>query len=133
DRYCYDYGSLRCGGPSPVTVATQLRGRRIPPLEMPRVLWRLGVDRAPVDITENTNVSWLLAQIYPNDIDRLQRLRAAIDLARTHLIEVARGDALDLATFTAEAPRSLSLVIITTALLMYLDHESRRALRSSIK
>lgn len=125
DRYSYLYNRVVYGPHSTVSIAAKLRGRP-PRLDVSKVAWRLGVDRAPVDVFDEDAARWLMANIYPGDTERAARTSAAIALAREHPTTVLTGDASELEAFARRAPRGLALTVITTAVLMYLDRTSHR-------
>jgi len=132
DRYSYRYNRAIYHPNSAVTVVATLRGR-MPRLDVPDVGWRLGVDRAPVDVADEDAARWLLANIYPGDTERAQRTTAAIVLAREHPLPVATGEASELVNLAQRAPDTLALTVITTALLMYLDPSSRIDFRRAVE
>jgi hypothetical protein len=113
-------------------VRTDLRGP-LPPTDVPDVGWRLGVDRAPVDVFDEAESRWLLANVYPGDTDRFARTSAALAVARQHPLSVVVGEASDLQNAGLRAPRGLALTVITTALLMYLDPAGRIDFRRSVE
>ena len=41
------------------------------PLGMPRVVERVGLDRAPVDVNDDDAARWLVACVWPDQLDRL--------------------------------------------------------------
>ena len=49
----------------------------------PRIAARLGVDPAPVDLTDEASLRWLRACLWPHDGERRQRLDQAVVFART--------------------------------------------------
>ena len=51
------------------------------PARLPRVVWRAGLDLKPVDLSDPGEVGWLEALVWPEQVDRLARLRAAIKIA----------------------------------------------------
>lgn len=132
DRYSYRYDGAVFGPPSPVSVRVELRGP-LPPTHLPDVGWRLGVDRAPIDVFDEAESRWLLANVYPGDTDRFARTSGALAVARQHPPTVVVGEASDLQNLALRAPRGLALTVITTALLMYLDPESRIDFRRSVE
>ncbi|HZO75415.1 MAG TPA: DUF2332 domain-containing protein [Ktedonobacteraceae bacterium] len=96
DRYGYRYGNLLVGDPrSPVQLACSLRGSHLPPFPevMPLVVQRIGIDLAPLDPTNQLDVDWLIACIWPEEIRRYKLLTAAIELARAHPVRLLKGDA----------------------------------------
>jgi hypothetical protein len=86
----------------------------------PRVVWRAGLDLSPIDIADPSQAAWLEALVWPEQTDRLERLRAAVKIATDDKPQVVRGDLRsDLARLAAEAPQTATLVIFHTAVLAY--------------
>ena len=79
-EYVYDPGGA-VGGPSPVRLECGTRGSVPVPPSMPRVVQRCGLDRSPVDVHDAERRRWLEACVWPDQIDRFERLRAALDIA----------------------------------------------------
>jgi hypothetical protein len=129
DRFCYEYGSARLGLPaSPVCLRCALAGTAPLPLSTPEVVWRRGLDIAPLDVCDEEAVRWLLACVWSDHPERRHRLEAAIALARADPPIVIRGDLVDdLARVVAEAPRAARLVVFHSAVLGYVSPERREA------
>ncbi len=114
DRYGYDYrdGVIRGHTSSPVVIRCVLPGRRptLPPAV--EVAWRAGVDQVPVDVTDDDQVRWLQACVWPDQPDRLARLRAAVNLARTDPPRIIEGDLVDtLPSLASSAPDDACLCV----------------------
>jgi hypothetical protein len=130
DRYRYDYGSLGRVGDrtSPVRLSCEVRGGE-PPLAIPPVAWRAGVDLAPRPDDE-----WLRACIFADQPDRFERLEAALALARDHDPRVIRGDALELLPeLVAEAPDDAQVIVYHTAVLAYMEPAATERLRALVR
>ena len=98
------------------------------PQSLPRVVWRAGLDVAPVDLTDPDQVAWLEALVWPEQTDRLARLRAAIGIAAVQKPRLVQGDLRrDLARLAAEMPREATRVIFHTAVLAYVSSRAERA------
>jgi len=139
DRYAYDFGGgrrlappgfdrgpvFRCG----INDATPV------PEELPEVVWRAGLDLAPIDVTDEASVSWLESLVWPGEGDRLAQLRAAVAVARADPPRVVRGDLChDLSALAAQAPAGATLVVFHTAVLGYVrDPADRRALADTVR
>src|SRR5216683_4857982 len=83
---------------------------------LPRVVWRAGLDLKPVDLSDPGEVGWLEALVWPEQTDRLARLRAAIRIASEQKPQLVKGDLrTDLAALAREAPKDVTLVIFHTA------------------
>lgn len=99
DRYRYEYSSgHRVGGASPVVVRVEVRGAdpgALPlPSHLPAIEGRIGIDLDPIDIRDRDAVTWTEALLWPCDLSRIQRHRAAVSLARERPPQVIQGDAL---------------------------------------
>jgi hypothetical protein len=128
DRYAYDYGGTHVGDPaSPVRLACQPRGPVPVPAAPPEVVWRRGIDLAPVDLGDPEAVRWLESCVWPDQPRRLTRLRAAVAVARADPPPVVEGDLLDLVgPVVAEAPAGATVVVFHAATLAYLEPAGRR-------
>ena len=124
DRYAYDYGDGRVLRPlaqenAPVLPCAVNEYTPIPP-RLPDVVWRAGLDLSPIDVNDREQCAWLEALVWPEQRDRLARLRAAITIAQKNPPRLAQGNLLeDLAPLAAQAPKDATLVIFHSAVLAY--------------
>jgi hypothetical protein len=137
DRYGYDYGRARIAAPSadaPVFACTANSATPMP-AALPQIVWRTGIDLAPIDVTDNAQTEWLETLVWPEQKHRLQRLRAAIAVARRDPPPVVRGDLLtDLAGCAREAPTDATLVVFHSAVLAYVaDARARDAFARTVR
>lgn len=103
------------------------------PANLPEVVWRPGIDLEPIDLDDESAVRWLEALVWPEEQDRLERPRGAIEVARRHRPRVIRGDLLELlGDIAAEAPADATLVVFHTAVLAYLSAEERERFRAQV-
>jgi hypothetical protein len=129
DRYAYDYGGTLVGDPaSPVRLACQPIGPvPVPAAPPPEVVWRRGIDLAPVHLDDPDAVHWLESCVWPDQPHRLARLRAALEVARADPPVVVKGDLLDeVGPVVAQAPAGVTVVVFHAATLAYLSPEDRR-------
>jgi hypothetical protein len=130
DRYAYDFGDgIRRGE---VTSPVELRCEVLagaPPLdrELPPVAARVGLDVAPIDPTDEREVRWLEACIWPEQPERFGRFAAAVRLTALDPPEIVVGDAVDeLATAVGCVPDDAHVLVYHSWVLTYLER-SRRA------
>lgn len=122
DHCNIDYGKFGLLGSSASTVTVNcsvLYGK--PPVSPVTIARRIGVDRKPLDPLNEIDYRWLLACVWP-DTGRLDRTRAALDLAVKHPNELVTGDAI------ADLPALLEgingeVVVTTTWAIVYLPPE----------
>lgn len=127
DRYGYDYAGHRVGpADAELVLSCTPRGPVPLPSSLPEVVWRAGVDLHPIDIYDEEEVRWLEALVWPDQPDRLDRLRTAVRIARRDPPQVIEGDLLEeLLPLAAEAPADARLVIFHSAVLTYLTPRDR--------
>jgi hypothetical protein len=100
---------------------------------VPQVVWRAGIDLEPVDLDDPEAVGWLEALVWPEESDRLERLRTAIAIARRDPPAVLRADLLEaLPELASEAPAEATLVVFHTAVLAYLSPDQRNRFRDQV-
>lgn len=92
DRFTYlDEAGRRCGAEdSPVVLADAWRGRRLEGWPGLRVEDRVGCDLRPVDPSTTEGRLLLTAYVWPDQRARLERLRAAFQVAAELPVEVRR-------------------------------------------
>ncbi|GAA5033547.1 DUF2332 domain-containing protein [Terrabacter aeriphilus] len=98
---------------------------------LPRVVARVGLDLAPVDVADDDAVRWLEACLWPDVPGRVERFRAARALLREDPPTLVAGDMVDdlpaaLARAADGAGPDGHVVVLTSWALTYLD-PARRA------
>jgi hypothetical protein len=97
------------------------------PIELPTVVWRCGLDLNPLDLRSHDDVDWLQTLVWPDHVERAERLRAAVEMARADPPAIIEGDLLkDLPMAASSAPKGATLVVFHTAVLSYVSHQSDR-------
>ncbi|WP_322411671.1 DUF2332 family protein [Microbacterium invictum] len=143
DRYSYRYAAGPAldpvDGPSTVVLGSALRGpaaaQVAETLTMPRVVWRAGLDLAPLDAADAADRDFLTALVWPGETGRRERIAAALDIAAADPPRSWRGDAAQpgvVAAVAAEAPAGATLVITTPGVLPHIPRDGRRRLRAEI-
>jgi hypothetical protein len=136
DRYRYELGAERWGPPdSPVLIRARLEGR--PPLDTAlRIVARAGCDARPVDPRSSEGRLTLASYVWADQLERLERLRAALALAADVDAPVARAGAADwTAARLSEAGPGVVDVVFHSIVMQYLPNDERerfeRALESA--
>jgi hypothetical protein len=133
DRFRYELGPVAWGDPaSPVRIEADWEGGP-PPLDPVEVVERAACDRRPTDLTDPIQRRRLLACVWPDMFDRLERSRRAIDLA---LAEGVRVDTADALAWTRErvAPKAgAATVLYHSVFWQYLPAETQAGLVEAIR
>lgn len=89
-------GAVVLGDPaSGVVTRGELREGSVNGLALPRVVGRVGLDLSPVRADDDAELRWLEACLWPDQPERLERFRAALDLLRAEPPRLVRGDMVD--------------------------------------
>ena len=150
DRYSYVYtwaaGQPDGGGgagqhlvrgadPNAPLLTCEVRGDVMPPLPaaVPNMAWRAGLDLNPLDVHNDDDVQWLECLLWPGEEGRAERLAAAIAAARRLPPIVHQGDLVeDLGRVAGGAPSGTSLVILSSAVLAYVDQAKRQEFAAAV-
>jgi hypothetical protein len=147
-RWSYAYerdGDARAhvvGDPAAPRLAARLEGT-VP--RMPEVAWSAGLDLHPLQASSDDDVRWLETLLWPvgeGEVDRarLERLHAAVAIAREHGPVVRAGDLVtDAAALAEEAleqvarGRAATAVVFHTAVLAYVPADGRLAFAETMR
>lgn len=138
DRYSYRYGDGEwlhpAAGPSAVAIETDARGAVPVPERLPEIAWRAGIDLQPLDVRDPEDVRWLETLVWPEQEARRQRIRAAVELVRQDPPVLVEGNAIvELEALAAARPTDARLVVVTSAMLVYLPYPERMRLVEAIR
>lgn len=126
EHYGYDYSGQRLGGDRLVLSCRVSGGPRPLPSAIPGFSTHQGLDADPIDLADPAQVRWLEACVWPDQTDRFQRLRTAVQLAREQGVQVWRGDAVtDLPAALDRLGEDGHPVVTTSWVLTYLSDQQR--------
>ncbi|MDT7796799.1 MAG: hypothetical protein QOI78_232 [Actinomycetota bacterium] len=133
-RYQCDGGEQLTAGPAKAAVglhcALDLAPGAVAP-KLPKklaVVARAGLDRAPVDVSDEDELAWLEACVWADQPDRIRLLRTAAAEQARHRPSLITGDGVDdLAAAAATLPPETPLVVLTSHVLAYFAADRRAA------
>jgi hypothetical protein len=135
DHYLLDYGHAGTTGPrdASVQIACEVVGAPAPiAAQLPAISARMGIDQDPVDVSDDDQVRWQLACVWP-DTGRLPRTRKALEEVRRAPPQIVRGDAVDtVGDVLSGLPSGSTAVVTTTWALAYLSKERRLKFREKL-
>lgn len=130
DRYAYRYASAGhevAVGTSSVVLHARSRGSELPPLRLPEVVWRAGIDLHPLDARDAGDRRFLETLVWPGEEGRVDRIRAALDIVAADPPVLVAGDAIDaIPALAALAPAGATLVVTTPGVLAHVPYAGRR-------
>jgi hypothetical protein len=135
DRFRYESPGWAWGPPEARVRLTDVYGPGpTPPIPDLEVLERAGCDREPVDPTTEEGRLTLLSYVWPDQTERLDRLRGALDTAGEHPAEVDRAGAAQWVEERLAAPApGAATVVYHSIVVMYFDAEERRRFTGAIE
>ncbi|WP_067814572.1 DUF2332 domain-containing protein [Nocardia inohanensis] len=138
DRFGYHYDERTpldpAGGVSDVRLRCATSGKPPIPDRLPEVVWRAGVDLNPLDVTDADQMRWLEHLVWPGQPERLQRLRAAVTIAKTEPARIVTGDLNEtVAELVSAAPADATVVVFHSAVLAYLSVRERERFERTVR
>ncbi|WP_129784508.1 DUF2332 domain-containing protein [Promicromonospora panici] len=139
DRYSYVYTAPDgartrldpAGGPSEVLLPCAIEGPV--PTRMPEIVWRAGLDLNPLDVRDPADLAWLEALVWPEHTDRIETLRAAARVVAAAPPRLVTGDLLEvLPDLVADAPADATVVVLHSAVLVYLTAADKAAFAATM-
>ena len=117
-----------------VQLEAELRGNALPGLEPEIAVGaRIGVELDPVDALDPEALLWLRALIWPEHLERHQRLVDAAEELRVHPVRLLEGDAAEvLPHLLAAAPDDEALTVYTTVALYQFPRATRDGLEATL-
>ena len=137
DRYSYRYGDGEwlhpASGPSTVRLQADAIGRIPVPTVLPDIAWRAGIDLEPLPVDDPEAMRWLETLVWPEQQERRERIRSAVEIVRAEPPLLVRGNAIDaLASLAQRAPKDAITVVVTSGVLVYLPYLERMRLVEAI-
>jgi hypothetical protein len=132
DFYVYDYGAQRVRplGADRAAPVFACRANSMTPLpsRMPDIIWRAGLDLAPIDVTDCGHTEWLTSLVWPEQTERLARLKSALEIAARQRPHIVKADLLgeEFEALCRETPKDATLVVFHTAVLVYVANQVQR-------
>lgn len=141
DRYSYRFRGPSgtwaldpSGGPAEVVLECDVSGE--PPLRMPDVVWRAGIDLQPLDAADPDDRRFLTSLVWPGESGRVARIEAALDVVAADPPLLLAGDASDphvLRHAAALAPAGATLVVTTPGVLPHIPRAGRERLIAAVQ
>jgi hypothetical protein len=128
DRYTYTWetedGPVTAGEGPPLEC--EVTGPFPGEVAVPRVDWRVGVDLNPLSVADDDAMAWLANLVWPEQEARRERLRVAIEVARSDPPALIAGDLLtELPAVVDQAAPAGRVVVFHSAVIAYLEAGDR--------
>ena len=134
DHFSYRLGGLDCGTPDgPLLLTPQWRGEELVHQGV-KIISRAGCDLNPLDPANDHDALRLSSYCWPDQSERMQRLTAALGIARRYPAEMDKADAVVWLKDRLSAPSTGACTLIySTIAWQYLPSEARAAGEATIR
>ncbi len=133
DRFRFETPDGGTGPPgSPVVFEDAWHGTVPCTGDLLTIVERSGCDPAPIDATSEDGALTLMSYVWPDQTERVARLRGALAVARETPVEVARQDAAEFLAGLAPTPGTWTIVW-HSVMWMYLTDDERSAVRAHLE
>jgi len=134
DRFFYEARGATWGPPeSPVRLCSYNSDRALPfDVEAP-VVERAGCDASPVDPTTDDGRLTLLSYVWPDQIQRIRLLRAALEVAAGTPAPVEQGEAVAWTMRRWQPATGVATVLFHSIVMQYLPDERRAAFKQLVR
>ena len=135
DRYAHNLGGTLAGNSaSKVRLKPEWIGNAPPKAEV-KIERRHLVDLNPLDASDHTTQNLLKAYVWADQLERLARLEAALDVAAQYPLEIAKGDAADWLenTLPLEGQAGICRVVMHTIAYQYFPDQAQARVRQHIE
>lgn len=133
DRFRYRMGEATWGDPAAAVVLDADWTGSPPPIDAAvTVVERAACDRRPTDLADPVQRRRLMSYIWADQIDRVDRMRAAIEVALANGVKVEAADAVDWVRARVRPKPGAATVLYHSVFWQYMPPESQAALAALI-
>ena len=135
DRYAYEFGAGRRWGAADaaLTLSGDWSGDAPPLNANVEVVEKRACDQSPINVRSEEGALRLQAYIWPEQTERLDRIRAAVDLARRTDIRVEKADAADWARANVTPKGGTATVVYHSSFMQYPPQDIQATIVAAIE
>jgi hypothetical protein len=135
DRFYGCFGQLRMGDPSSALrfMGDWFENAPLVPKAGARIVNRRGVDVSPIDVSDPAQELRLLSFIWPDQKARMQRIRAAIEIAKEHKPLVENESADTWIERQLRTRRERATIVFHSIVWQYLGPDVQRRFRQALE
>lgn len=130
DQYFYQYSDGTTIGKtdSRLKISCTVQNGKLKLDQLPKIGKRIGVDLNPIDLKDSDEVLWTLSLVWPDQVERVERLKSAIQVLNQHPVELRKGDGtVVLPKLTTEIPQNMAICVMHSFTLNQFSAEARNA------
>ena len=132
DRYRLELGGVLAGDPQSALVLAPRWGGAPPPDVPLRIASRAGVDLNPLDPSNPADRVRLLSYVWPDQPERLARMRAALAIAGQSAVQILAGDAADFVERHAVPTAGMATVVMHSIAFQYFPADTQARIAAQL-
>jgi len=136
DGFHYRHGMVEMGpADSMVQIQPEIKGEMPPHLDglLPAVASRRGIELNPSDAENEETLLWQLALVFPEHVERANRLAAAFEITQAMRPQIIKGDAVKLIGEVIEAlPQDGAVCVYHSQTTYQISQDGRAALSDGL-
>jgi hypothetical protein len=128
DQYAYEYsdGTKIGNSDSPLKISCVIKSGILDMKSIPKLGKRIGIDLNPIDLNDPDEELWTLSLVWPDQVERVERLKLAIQILNRQPIMLYKGDGTVIVPrLTKEIPKSMAICVMHSFTLNQFSAESR--------
>jgi hypothetical protein len=125
DRYAYRLGTLEAGNPDSCLRIEPVWEGAAPPAAPLAIASRAGVDLNPLDLLDPDARNRLLAYVWPDQPQRLERMARAIAITAEDMPEIVQGDAADFVEAHVKPRKGVATTVYHSIAFQYFPPQSQ--------
>ncbi len=124
----YSDGTSTGAATSPLQIICESKGEQIPRFQTAQIAMRIGIDLNPVNLLNPDERQWNLALIWPDQTERIERIKSALQLLETTDISFKKGRANQvLPQVIGDVPSDQAICVMHSFTLNQFSKEDREA------
>ncbi|MFN7400292.1 MAG: DUF2332 domain-containing protein [Sandaracinobacter sp.] len=133
DRYAYRLGTLEAGNPDSCLRIEPVWEGAAPPAVPLKIASRAGVDLNPLDLLSPDARNRLLAYVWPDQPQRLERMARAIAITAEDMPEIVQGDAADFVETRVETRKGVTTTVFHSIAFQYFPPETQARIEAHME
>ncbi len=130
NQYFYQYsdGTSIGDANSHLKISCEIKNGHLPLNQMPKIVKRVGIDLNPIDLNDPDEKLWTLSLVWPDQAERIRRLKSAIQILKNNPVELHKGDATKLLpSIMKNIPANLPVCVMHSFTLNQFTTEARES------
>ena len=133
DHYAYRLGTMETGDRDSLLHLEPEWIGADPPDAPLQIVARTGVDLAPPDLSDAAERARMLAYVWPDQTERLERMALAMTIVAEHMPEIVAGDAATFVEELVEPTKGVATTVFHSIALQYFPDDTKERIAAHME